>query len=134
MSKDIGQNSNKPEHTDSNMDAFLERRARWTEALRSGEFKQCKTRLNRNQSYCCLGVACELFKDEIGIYCDDDGYDSEKYYMPTSVMKYLNMTTQNGEFLSDDEDRSLSRLNDAGATFCQIADVIDSNPLGLFRV
>jgi hypothetical protein len=37
---------------------------RWIKALRSGEYKQTAGRLDRNGSYCCLGVLCELLKDE----------------------------------------------------------------------
>lgn len=34
---------------------------RWVEALRSGEFEQGTHRLrNRDNTYCCLGVLCEL--------------------------------------------------------------------------
>lgn len=35
--------------------------AEWIDALRSGEYKQAKARLQRDDGYCCLGVACEIF-------------------------------------------------------------------------
>lgn len=33
----------------------------WIEALRSGEYKQGRGRLEDRAGYCCLGVACKLF-------------------------------------------------------------------------
>ena len=32
----------------------------WTNALRSGKYKQGKVNLRRNDEFCCLGVLCEL--------------------------------------------------------------------------
>lgn len=40
-----------------------ERKAEWIAALESGEFKQGKSRLrNDDDTYCCLGVACEVYR------------------------------------------------------------------------
>lgn len=33
----------------------------WLEALRSGQYKQGRYFLRTGNSYCCLGVACEVF-------------------------------------------------------------------------
>ena len=38
-----------------------EARALWVKALRSGEYKQAIGQLRREGSYCCLGVACDLY-------------------------------------------------------------------------
>lgn len=35
-------------------------------ALRSGEFQQGRQRLHRDNTFCCLGVACELYRRETG--------------------------------------------------------------------
>lgn len=40
-------------------------RKKWVEALRSGKFKQGKGKLKVNNKFCCQGVACELFKDDV---------------------------------------------------------------------
>jgi len=37
---------------------------KWIEALRSGEYSQAKFRLYDGQSYCCLGVLCDLYLKE----------------------------------------------------------------------
>lgn len=46
-------------------DIIAERRQRWVDALRSGDYKQAKgvlktETLEGDTAYCCLGVACEL--------------------------------------------------------------------------
>ncbi len=34
----------------------------WLEALRSGEYKQAQGTLRREDSYCCLGVLCDVYR------------------------------------------------------------------------
>lgn len=34
---------------------------KWTRALRSGKYYQGTGRLQRDDGYCCLGVACDIF-------------------------------------------------------------------------
>lgn len=36
-------------------------KAKWLEALRSGEYKQVKENLHTKKGFCCLGVACHLY-------------------------------------------------------------------------
>jgi hypothetical protein len=36
----------------------------WLEALRSGKYKQHKTSLRSNDSFCCVGVECDVFSSE----------------------------------------------------------------------
>ncbi len=45
-----------------------ERIGKLTTALRSGEFQQGKSMLHNvhNDTYCCLGVACEVYRRETG--------------------------------------------------------------------
>lgn len=40
---------------------------KWIEALRSGKYKQGKTLLRSANKFCCLGVLCDIIKNEIGI-------------------------------------------------------------------
>lgn len=63
---------------DNNIVPNAERIKLWTDALESGRYKQGKNALYGDGAYCCLGVACELYrlhsgdkmakwsKDEIG--------------------------------------------------------------------
>lgn len=45
------------------------RRAKWLDALRSGSYRQGKSSLHSTlgtvRSFCCLGVACDVIKDEL---------------------------------------------------------------------
>lgn len=41
------------------------RKEQWLAALRSGNFRQAKGYLRQDDNYCCLGVACEMLRDEI---------------------------------------------------------------------
>ena len=38
----------------------------WVEALRSGGYKQGRKRLRYGDTYCCLGVLCDLYRKETG--------------------------------------------------------------------
>lgn len=38
---------------------------KWLEALRSGKYKQGKGKLKRSDTYCCLGVLCDLYIQEL---------------------------------------------------------------------
>jgi hypothetical protein len=42
-------------------------RAVYYAALRSGKYSQCKNMLHGNGYFCCLGVACDIAKDDLGI-------------------------------------------------------------------
>lgn len=54
--------------------------AKWVEALRSGEYKQTQGFLEKEGSYCCLGVYCEVtgipysksVRDKFGVYQEDN--------------------------------------------------------------
>lgn len=44
-------------------------KTRWIEALRSGEYKQARTKLKKiksggKESFCCLGVLCDLYAQD----------------------------------------------------------------------
>lgn len=117
-------------------------------ALRSGEYTQTAGVLhrleaagNRPAGHCCLGVACDLFADELDLRKVPDlhiegfgaGDDIEYDYLPEVVRTHLGFATASGTF--DDGDGcsvSLADLNDEGATFSEIADTIESIPNGLF--
>jgi len=45
----------------------------WIERLRSGEYKQGMFALNRGQTFCCLGVLCEIAVEKgVAIRVDTD--------------------------------------------------------------
>jgi hypothetical protein len=130
---------------------------RWLEALRSGQYMQGKEKLHTKddsgtESYCCLGVACaisdsvkaETSKFDNHIVCYRSGEYVHKYYLPDIVRHELGLRTKVGQFIVSSETKavvklrglgaetSLAALNDNGATFEQIAKIIELRPQGLF--
>jgi hypothetical protein len=111
---------------------------KWVEALRSGEYKQAQHRLRGYSGFCCLGVLCDLVKDEVGgKWLDEIGdnttqvfvvsdEDSRRSTVPRSVCKFVGLQDSFGEFRDDDVgDTSLANMNDNGSTFEEIADTIE---------
>ena len=111
---------------------------KWVDALRSGEYSQARGRLkDRCGNYCCLGVACELYRQEVGgaWNCEHDFRPSKRGMpvqgsLPSRVRNWLNLNENDGATAVGN---SLAVLNDNGASFAEIADVIESEPEGLFR-
>lgn len=59
--------------------------------------------------------------------------DSSYTHLPASVAIWAGLETKTGRFRSDDcAQHNLTDLNDSGATFAKIADLIESKPRGLF--
>jgi hypothetical protein len=98
----------------------------WVSALRSGEFKQARGALRGKDGYCCLGVACVVAeRDGVSLEADWD----DMGYLLENVQAWLGLRTKSGALFVGD---SLARLNDSGQSFVEIADVIESEPEGLF--
>ncbi len=115
---------------------------RWIEALRSGEYTQAKQRLRKDDSFCCLGVACDLYIEETGkAFWDEDYYgpvfksdlldDSyEEAVLPEEVSEWLGL--KNTTAYSNSAHTSASEINDGGATFNQIANFLEEKEYELF--
>lgn len=98
----------------------------WVAALRSGKYKQTKYRLRDEKGYCCLGVACQVFKEQTG-----NPVDFNRAMLPYDVMCWLGLVTLTGAT----SETSLVTLNDLKEkTFEEIADFIESEPEYLFIV
>jgi hypothetical protein len=122
----------------------------WVEALRSGRFKQGTGKLwavahdpdepegPKETGLCCLGVLCYLAEQE-GIttrtYMDFEGhryfmYDGSADVLPPKVKNWAGLDYGDPRIpgIDDDhEDRSLAFINDTGADFDEIADLIDKH-------
>lgn len=114
-----------------------EARAAWVEALRSGEYKQGKRYLANDGKYCCLGVACELaIKDGVPIERGEESgrafYAGDDATLAFPIREWLGLDTSEGGYRRNGHDTSLAKRNDDGATFEQIATIIESAPEGLF--
>lgn len=113
----------------------------WVDALRYEGFKQTTCRLQDENGYCCLGVACvvyeretgdELPKNEIGCY-----FENVLCGHFISVQNWLNLSSDMGGFanmeLEEGITGNLTDLNDFFRfDFPDIADIIESQPKGLF--
>lgn len=132
----------------------------WVAALRSGKFVQASGALhNGPNSYCCLGVLCELHRQHAGTYewvsPTDDMLDEEEdlrpdqqiycgawEVLPDDVRQWAGLVTDHGSLSQLDEVEkqeavsllgttrtcwpgNLAAANDEGATFAQIADIIE---------
>lgn len=111
---------------------------KWVKALRSGKYSQGRRWLLKDGRYCCLGVACQL-AIESGVdvsvkkhpLCDGvTVFDKNDGFLPEQVSKWLGLLSFDGRFKRIE---SLTSRNDKGATFSEIADLIESEPKGLFR-
>lgn len=112
---------------------------RWVDALRSGKYRQHNGELFReSDGYCCLGVGTQQYLDEHGLDWDDvdaeidaRSFHGEDKHLVEDVRKWLGLRTDNGAYLHYGH-QSLADKNDNGATFAEIADIIESEPKGLF--
>lgn len=122
-------------------------KAKWLSALRSGEYAQTKEVLQSDEGFCCLGVLCDIaVKDGIieapeanyGIryYIAYDYDDVDEVYpfheesqLPWKVARWAGLDSRNPSVeWSSDQNGSwtpVSEPNDSGATFEEIADLIE---------
>lgn len=110
-------------------------------ALRSGKFQQCREVLRYDNTYCCLGVACEI--SGLSEFSIAPAYENKYTYLnafsalPLEVQKYYGLRDNCGAFLMANATWpasirsrawSLATLNDeAELNFNQIADFIELN-------
>ena len=127
----------------------------WLQALESGKYTQGKLKLRAKPtpetaewSYCCLGIACELFKDRLTITSSEEisGFqlvtkyaDSTVAALPNNLVAFLHLNSPLGNFRGPNyTDKSincgsLSSLNDSsGKNFQEIAAFIRANPQLVF--
>lgn len=118
---------------------------KWVAALRSGDYVQARGRLRAPAedgfAHCCLGVLCDLYKDETGKleWHKSDGHSFFAVSptgrcdgsLPSAVVKWAKMRSHLGEHESIHEDveicHSLAELNDHGWSFEQISTFIENH-------
>lgn len=101
---------------------------KWTEALLSGDYEQSSEVLKGSSGYCCLGVACDIYKDASWMYGKADNW-----YTQNEAFDY----PKRGDLPNDVYDvlqqgdhsimRRLAIMNDAGMSFVEIAQWIEEN-------
>lgn len=110
----------------------------WLQALESGEWKQAIGSLETPDGLCCLGVACRLYEQEGGTLQIDSThpqhttFNGKSDYLPKVVMRWLGLSENNGTYFLAGAAKCLSRDNDNGLSFTDIATIIRSEPIGLF--
>lgn len=126
------------------LDMDPEIRARWTAALRSGDYQQGHSDLRKGDEFCCLGVLCDLaVKAGLPVTVTEPPavieipgpweYDGAEDYLPESVWRWAGLSSYNPvvraegiEGIAGPSQESLALLNDDyGWDFAQIADAID---------
>ena len=99
----------------------------WINALRSGKYEQGQGSLNEDGKFCCLGVLTDLFIRETNQEWEEHydncfAFEDSFCFLPPSVQEWarLNNAPQvNG--------RSLPMINDEGASFEELADLIEEH-------
>lgn len=129
-------------------------RAELVAALRSGKYKQGRGHLRGDDGFCCLGVACDVSKlgewaqPDYGpgalvphwLYATKSGEEGAAA-LPSDVADYYGFRRTDGSLgngsryrIKHIPFRALTTANDSGAvSFEQIADVIESEPEGMFE-
>lgn len=121
-------------------------KAKWLAALRSGDYAQAKGSLKddlyedennpteaTSVGYCCLGVLCELARQEGGVLTSISksfsgiyNYDGESGLLPFSVQQWSGLNDSSPEYQNEDGEYIwLTDLNDNGKTFAELADIIE---------
>lgn len=118
---------------------------KWVDALRSGKYSQDTGVLRSTVGYCCLGVLCDLYRQEHNIqwdfrchydipenevtkfYLSDEfHFDGELEHLPDTVKLWAGLNDRNPHVhIDNDVVNRLSELNDNGASFNEIADLIE---------
>ena len=106
------------------MDAEI--KAQWVAALRSGKYEQGREQLRCNDKFCCLGVLCDLVKDDIGAAWEADYFvfDDRRIgaLLPSKVRIHVGL-------LNSTITNALMGMNDSdGASFKDIANFIERHP------
>lgn len=111
------------------MDAKI--KEKWVSALRSGEYTQGRNRLRDNNSFCCLGVLCDLAAEEnVGTWNELDQFCIDDKYFTSAVLFPPEAVTQNWAGFSNSDMELVSYLaenNDQGFSFTTIAEYIEEN-------
>jgi hypothetical protein len=99
---------------------------KWLKALRSGEYAQGKCQLRRWNSFCCLGVLCDVIdaskwgkhKPHNEGFVYEDGHSAS---LPESIMEKAKITDYEQDYLMDMNDGTPQR------SFIEIADWIEES-------
>ena len=108
---------------------------KWLKALRSGEYKQGNSYLRIDDTFCCLGVLCDIHSKETNRNWQKSKgeyrYVGRPYDIPDIVLRWAGLSLAN---VGDNyrcvaykgKKKHLAAVNDDGYSFKQIANIIES--------
>lgn len=110
----------------------------WLAALRSGEYEQAYGKLRSGDSFCCLGVLCDLHAVATDNTWDEDGrYFNEPGALPPEVAEWAGLPDTNpdmptppgviGKFTIAEYNDGKLIINIRPHTFAEIADLIEAH-------
>ncbi len=91
---------------------------KWVQTLRSGKFQQGQGCLRQGDKFCCLGVLCELHREETHGEWKLGNYLGAVQLPPDEVSNWSGLT-------SLDRIKTIAGMNDGGVSFETIADQIE---------
>jgi hypothetical protein len=101
----------------------------WVRALRSGDYMQVGGRLRDGDSFCCLGVLCNLHAMEHPkiarkqlLTCEYMGEDATP---PVAVLKWAGLPLDAPDVAICGRHALLTEANDFGLSFHEIANIIE---------
>ena len=105
---------------------------KWLNALRSEEYQQTQGNLKTDDGYCCLGVLCDIYSQEMNVPWERD-YSRSYYYMqgegevlPYRVQQWAGLENICPEVIDEYYvNQSLVTLNDNGMDFLTISNLIE---------
>lgn len=110
---------------------------RWVNALRSGDYQQGRAWLKKGDSYCCLGVLCDLYLVDHDMEWElnnnsEYSLDNNTEMLPKSVAKWagIDVSDEGGVYHGGAinlKGETLAGLNDTGSPFDEIASFIEEN-------
>jgi hypothetical protein len=101
----------------------------WLTALRSGDYRQGQSYLRQGEQYCCLGVLCDLYSKAVGPEWREpreDDPDQVRSMLDEDIALPFEVQEWAGLELEGDNPVSLATHNDTGATFEELADIIEA--------
>ena len=103
-------------------------KAKWVAALRSGVYEQGAGALKVDDEHCCLGVLCEIHRQETGFTVADNLRETRQdENIGVTVLKWSGLTSGEGARVTiNGENIHLTTHNDNGRTFMEIADAIEA--------
>lgn len=101
-------------------------KTKWIAALKSGEYEQGTGYLKHYNTYCCLGVLCDIHAKETGNSFVEGCYFGQNRVLPEEVIKWSKLGSSCGTYRAGGVTYTLWELNDVeGLSFNEIANIIE---------